>query len=209
MVEKRFNFRFLIDDKGHISKSELLDNNKRLKLRELEDIVNDLHEENMELKKQLENDPDDFFEDYFKAMAKSFDKVMEGFLTKKRFGSNFYEDTGRTITDNNEELSQNEVVDLLNELHEENISLKEENEQLKIKLIYNFIKNNIIPKYDVLCSCKVQDNEFYIEYDEFLSFDERNILNREILQQIYDFCVSLDIEEDCFFNISVFLVIKR
>jgi hypothetical protein len=95
--------------------------------------------------------------------------------------------------------------EICNELN----NLVKENEQLKIKLIYNFIKNNIMPKYDVLCSCKVQDNEFYIEYDEFLSFDERNILNREILQQIYDFCVSSDIEEDCFFNISVFLVIKK
>jgi len=46
-------------------------------------------------------------------------------MTEKRFSSRFYEDTGRTITDNNEELSQNEVVDLLNELHEENIMLKE------------------------------------------------------------------------------------
>jgi hypothetical protein len=147
-------------------------------------------------------------------------------MTEKRFKISF--DNNQNIYDKEEKcyyssIDAEKLCDLLNDLeqeardnehyHSEVLQLykavSEENEQLKIKLIYNFIKNNIIPKYDVLCSCKVQDNEFYIEYDEFLSFDERNILNREILQQIYDFCVSSDIEEDCFFNISVFLVIKK
>ena len=146
-------------------------------------------------------------------------------MTEKRFYIDTIDGGESVLTDNGKELSLYGTCNLLNELNDENEKLKnklkffmelnkpygdiiKENEQLKIKLIYNFIKNNIMPKYNVLCSCKVQDNEFYIEYDEFLSFDERNILNREILQQIYDFCVSSDIGEYCFFNISVFLVIK-
>ena len=35
-------------------------------------------------------------------------------MSEKRFSSNFYEEEGRTITDNGNELTQNEVVDLLN-----------------------------------------------------------------------------------------------
>lgn len=47
-------------------------------------------------------------------------------MSKKRFSSNFYEDEGRTITDNGNELTQNEVVDLLNELNDENEWLKQQ-----------------------------------------------------------------------------------
>lgn len=45
-------------------------------------------------------------------------------MSEKRFSSNFYEEEGRTITDNGNELTQNEVVDLLNELNDENKTLK-------------------------------------------------------------------------------------
>ena len=45
-------------------------------------------------------------------------------MNEKRFSSNFYEEEGRTITDNGNELTQNEVVDLLNELNDENKTLK-------------------------------------------------------------------------------------
>ena len=45
-------------------------------------------------------------------------------MNEKRFSSNFYEEEGRTITDNGNEITQNEVVDLLNELNDENKTLK-------------------------------------------------------------------------------------
>ena len=55
-------------------------------------------------------------------------------MSKKRFSSNFYEEDGRTIPDNGNELTQNEVVDLLNEQQVTINQLKEENEQLKEEL---------------------------------------------------------------------------
>ncbi|WP_458456509.1 hypothetical protein [Methanobrevibacter sp.] len=52
---------------------------------------------------------------------------------KKRFSSNYYEEDGRVITDDGKELTQNEVVDLLNQLNKEN-------EQLKFELsIYRYV----------------------------------------------------------------------
>lgn len=52
-------------------------------------------------------------------------------MSEKRFSSNFYEEEGRTITDNGNELTQNEVVDLLNEQQTTINQLKEDNEQLR------------------------------------------------------------------------------
>ena len=58
-------------------------------------------------------------------------------MSEKRFSSNFYEEEGRTITDNGNELTQNEVCDLLNEQQSIISALKEENEQLqKIGVMY-------------------------------------------------------------------------
>lgn len=54
-------------------------------------------------------------------------------VSEKRFSSKFYEKEGRTITDNGNELTQNEVVDLLNELLEEKeyFERKKENKRLQ------------------------------------------------------------------------------
>ena len=51
-----------------------------------------------------------------------------------------YTNRGSTVYENDEELSTIDVVDLLNELHNENKELKKENEQLRKKLeqIYGF-----------------------------------------------------------------------
>ena len=58
-------------------------------------------------------------------------------MSEKRFSSNFYEEEGRTITDNGNELTQNEVCDLLSEQQSIISALKEENEQLqKIGVMY-------------------------------------------------------------------------
>lgn len=81
--------------------------------------------------------------------------------------------------------------------------------------IYKFILTNILSEYDVLCSCDLlhEDElgnpsiEFYIKYDDYLSFDERNILNYKILEEIYDFCVISKLAND-FEDISIFLVQK-
>ena len=51
-------------------------------------------------------------------------------MSEKRFSSNFYEEEGRTITDNGNELTQNEVVDLLNEQQATISQLEEENKKL-------------------------------------------------------------------------------
>ena len=79
--------------------------------------------------------------------------------------------------------------------------------------IYKFILNNILSKYDVLSSCDLlhEDElgnpaiEFYIKYEDYLSFDERNLLNYNILEDIYNFCVASNFVSD-FENISIFLV---
>ena len=79
--------------------------------------------------------------------------------------------------------------------------------------IYKFILNNVIPQYDILYSCDFlhEDElgnlaiEFYIKYNGYLSFDERNILNYKILEDIYNFCVDSDFAQD-FENLSIFLV---
>lgn len=79
--------------------------------------------------------------------------------------------------------------------------------------IYKFILNNILSKYDILSSCDLlhEDElgnpaiEFYIKYEDYLSFDERNLLNYEILEDIYNFCVASNFVSD-FENISIFLV---
>jgi hypothetical protein len=51
-------------------------------------------------------------------------------MTEKRFDSVYYEDFCRVITDNGKEINPLQVVDLLNELHEENMMLKEYNNKL-------------------------------------------------------------------------------
>ena len=51
-------------------------------------------------------------------------------MSEKRFSSNFYEEEWRTITDNGNELTQNEVVDLLNEQQATISQLEEENKKL-------------------------------------------------------------------------------
>ena len=58
-------------------------------------------------------------------------------MSEKRFSSNFYEEEGRTITDNGNELTQNEVVDLLNEQQEKITELEKENGVLReiIKMV--------------------------------------------------------------------------
>lgn len=81
--------------------------------------------------------------------------------------------------------------------------------------IYKFILNNILSKYDVLFSCDLHHEdelgnpsiEFYIKYMDYLSFDERNILNYKILEEIYNFCVISKFVSS-FENISIFLVQK-
>ena len=52
-------------------------------------------------------------------------------MSEKRFSSNFYEEEGRTITCNGNELTQNEVVDLLNEQQSMIDQLEKENKQLR------------------------------------------------------------------------------
>ena len=73
-------------------------------------------------------------------------------MSEKRFSSNFYEEEGRTITDNGNELTQNEVVDLLNEQQATISALKEENEQLR-KQIQNYkqlIANSYVGEEETL-----------------------------------------------------------
>ena len=62
-------------------------------------------------------------------------------MSEKRFSSNFYEEEGRTITDNGNELTQNEVVDLLNEQQERIKELEKENKRLAKNL--KVAKNNV------------------------------------------------------------------
>ena len=50
-------------------------------------------------------------------------------MTQKRFTMK-----GSTILENNEEITAWDCCDLLNELHEENITLKQENQELKCLL---------------------------------------------------------------------------
>ena len=51
-------------------------------------------------------------------------------MSEKRFSSNFYEEEGRTITCNGNELTQNEVVDLLNEQQDTIITLRRRLEKI-------------------------------------------------------------------------------
>ena len=51
-------------------------------------------------------------------------------MSEKRFSSNFYEEEGRTITCNGNELTQNEVVDLLNDQQAAIITLKRRLEKI-------------------------------------------------------------------------------
>lgn len=95
-----------------------------------------------------------------------------------------------------------------------------ESEEFDIRKIYeehfmikDFILDEIIPKYDELVSCDLYfENEvgkpafeFYIRYKEKISYDERNIMFHDIVSDIYDFCVSSNLE-DIFKTISIFLV---
>ena len=66
-------------------------------------------------------------------------------MTGKRFNSILYEDFCRVITDNGKEINPLQVVDLLNELHEENESLKEENKFLRNK-VATYKKGNALLK---------------------------------------------------------------
>lgn len=52
-------------------------------------------------------------------------------MDNKRFSSIFYEEEGRTITDNGEELTRNEVVNLLNNQQDKIDKLQKENIELK------------------------------------------------------------------------------
>ena len=61
-------------------------------------------------------------------------------MTEKRFTK-----CDTKIRDNGEEMTQAEVRDMLNKLHEENEKLKQENEWLKseIQKLYNFVKIDV------------------------------------------------------------------
>jgi len=60
-------------------------------------------------------------------------------MSEKRFSSNFYEEEGRTITYNGYELTQNEVVDLLNE-QQARIKELEEEKKYYLKKAFLFEK---------------------------------------------------------------------
>lgn len=62
-------------------------------------------------------------------------------MSEKRFSSNFDEEEGRTITDNGNELTQNEVVDLLNELLEEKEYFERKKEHFLSKWSIAYVEN--------------------------------------------------------------------
>lgn len=81
-------------------------------------------------------------------------------------------------------------------------------------LIYNFIIDNILDKYDELDSCEIfyEDEEgnpaieYYIKYSGNLSFEQLNQLDYEILEKINNFCISSKFMDDEFENMNIFLV---
>lgn len=66
-------------------------------------------------------------------------------MTTKRFDSVYYEDFCRVITDNGKEINPLQVVELLNELHEENQEIKDILNELNS--IENFWDSSLLQKY--------------------------------------------------------------
>lgn len=82
----------------------------------------------------------------------------------------------------------------------------------KYQVIYNYICNFILHNYDCLTECYKFDYnemgeldiEFHIIFEGNLSFDERQYLHHEVIQEVYDYC-----KDNGFINefkyISIFL----
>lgn len=81
--------------------------------------------------------------------------------------------------------------------------------------VYSFILDELIPKYDELFSCdifyeNIDDDpsiEYYIKFNEDLSFKERDDLHYSILEDINNFCIKSSISS-VFKNIIILLVKK-
>lgn len=80
-------------------------------------------------------------------------------------------------------------------------------------LILDFILDNFVEKYDDLITCELyfKDEcgrpafEYFIKSKEKLSYTKRKSLTHEIIEEVYDFCLSSDLVE-IFKTISIFLV---
>lgn len=82
----------------------------------------------------------------------------------------------------------------------------------KYQFIYNYISNSILPNYTPLTKCYKfdddemgeQDIEFHIIFEGKLSFNERQHIHHEIIQEVYDYCNDNDFINE-FKCISIFL----
>ena len=81
------------------------------------------------------------------------------------------------------------------------------------KKIHEFLLNEIIPRYSLLVSCARKDEdedgnpaiEFYIQYDGYLTFFQRNDLTRKVLNDLYEFCIASRFP-NAFHDVSIFLI---
>lgn len=113
---------------------ELQEKSSNWKIAASEEMMkqSELMKENVRLKKELNHDKEvewlrnNTVWEQMPTTKKTFTKttVRDKKMTEKRFSSNSYEEEGRVITDYRNELTQNEVVDLLNRLNDENERLK-------------------------------------------------------------------------------------
>ena len=92
-------------------------------------------------------------------------------MSEKRFSSNFYEEEGRTITDNGEELTQNEVVDLLN---------KQEQKIQRWKRLYEIKDAEVTARVDALNKVC----EYYLTEAQFKADTDPNDAVKEVINRI-------------------------
>ena len=79
--------------------------------------------------------------------------------------------------------------------------------------IYEFILNSIVPDSDMFISCDMFDEdeegnpsiEFYIKYNEKLTYKQRKEATYDVLERIYEFCTDSGFK-NYFHNISIFLI---
>lgn len=114
-------------------------------------------------------------------------------------------------------LNLNKIKNLFDRLknyisQELNMKLKSEKPNYEYYNILEFIAEDILPKYEDLTSCELFFNnnespsfEYYVKCNDSLSFEERESLTRNLIDEIYDYCLSRHFE-DIFKTIFVFLL---
>ena len=79
--------------------------------------------------------------------------------------------------------------------------------------IYGYILNNIVLNSNIFVSCDMFDEdeegnpsiEFYIKYNQKLTYKQRKEYTYDVLERLYEFCISSGFKK-YFYNISIFLI---